>query len=254
MMTRAWGGSVYINGALWFSHTVFLPGDVAYYDAVDWWQVNPVTHAVLQYGRVADPTGTIFYFYPSINVNGAGDALLGYCESSLDMYPSSSYSFHAHTDAANTMESNYLFKLGVAPYDREGTGVERWGDFTGATVDPTDSSFWDFNQWSNVNDAWGTIVANFKVSTNSCPIPSALTSTNVTDSSATFSWSPVSGDSVYYIEYKTLTGNKWILDSTSATTFTIKGLNGATEYLWEVKSVCNLKVNSPYAGRLISLH
>ena len=36
--TRVGNGSVYINGSLWFAHTVFLPATNPTHDGVDWWQ------------------------------------------------------------------------------------------------------------------------------------------------------------------------------------------------------------------------
>ena len=125
------GNTVYINGSLWFTHTVFMPPSNPTYSVVDWWQVNPVTPTVQQFGRVGDASR--FLYYPSIAVNPTNDVILGYCESSSTEYASASYSFHAHTDAPNTMESTYQYKTGLAYYYKDfGSGRNRWGDFSEA--------------------------------------------------------------------------------------------------------------------------
>jgi hypothetical protein len=77
-----------INGSLWFTHAVSLETGGADYSGVDWWQVDPETYTVLQFGRVEDPAGNIFYFYPSLSVNKENDVLLGYSVSSSSMHPS----------------------------------------------------------------------------------------------------------------------------------------------------------------------
>ena len=45
--------------------------------SVQWWQIDPNTLAVLQFGRVDDPNGVEFYGYPSIAVNQNKDVLIG---------------------------------------------------------------------------------------------------------------------------------------------------------------------------------
>jgi len=55
--TRVMNGVVYLNGALWFTHNIFLPANTQNptYSGVDWWQVNPAAMSVTQFGRLADP-------------------------------------------------------------------------------------------------------------------------------------------------------------------------------------------------------
>lgn len=158
----------YINGSLWFSHTVYLPADSPTYSAVDWWQVDPLTPTIQQFGRVGDTTGQTFYFFPSINVNSNNDALLGYSTSSYTTYASSGYVYRSANDASNTMEGGYIYKEGLDPYYKTyGGGRNRWGDFSGTAVDPTNNSFWTFQEYANTPaNNWGTVIAN--VSSPTC--------------------------------------------------------------------------------------
>ena len=153
---------IYIKGSLWFTHTVFLPAGNPTHAAVDWWQVNPATYDLLQFGRIEDNTGSIFYYYPSISVNSEDDALIGYSVSSSGTYVSAAYSFHSSLDAANTMEDNYTYKQGLASYWKDfGSGRNRWGDFSATATDPVDNSFWTFQEFaSSPANTWGTYIAN----------------------------------------------------------------------------------------------
>lgn len=178
---------IYLNSSLWFAHTVFLPANNPTYSGVDWWQLNPSNNSILQYERLADPNGVIFYYYPSISANSYGDALLGYCTSSSGTYASAAYSYHASTDPLSSMESSYTYKSGLAGYYKTyGGGRNRWGDFTGTTTDPVDNSFWNFSQWANTGNDWGTVIAHVPVGSSSCTANAAFSYTTTTSCSAPF--------------------------------------------------------------------
>jgi hypothetical protein len=66
--------------------------------------------------------------------------------------------------SVGTSEPSYTVKRGLAPYVRV-RGANRWGDYTGISVDPTDDSFWVFNQYADTvgstdpggNGRWATV-------------------------------------------------------------------------------------------------
>jgi len=167
--TRVMNGVTFSGGSLWFTHNVFLPANAPTHTGVDWWQVDPVGLTVQQFGRVEDPSANTFYYYPSLAVNAKNDMVLGYCISSTTYYPSSAYSFRYATDPANTLQNTYINRYGMASYDKTfGGGRNRWGDFTGTTVDPVDSSFWNFNQYSGITNSWATEIAHIADSSTHC--------------------------------------------------------------------------------------
>ena len=177
----------YINGSLWFTHAVGLPASNPTYSGVDWWQVNASALTVTQFGRVYDATTPNFYIYPSIRANAAGDALLSYGLSSTSTYASAVYSFHASTDAVNTMQNFYSYKAGVGAYDvTQSFGGNRWGDYFGTAVDPVDNSFWAFGQWANSpsggSGVFGTQIAHVGASVVVHSAPVANFQANVTTS------------------------------------------------------------------------
>jgi hypothetical protein len=153
--------AVYRNGELWFSHNVYLPTASPSYSGVDWWEVNPATPSVTQYGRIADPNGQIFYFYPGMCVDSAGDALIGYTSCSPSTYASAEYSYRAVTDAKNTMEGGYTYNPGLSSYDNSGSGRNRWGDFSYTFMDPVNNSFWTDQEYAySGTNTWATALAN----------------------------------------------------------------------------------------------
>jgi len=169
--TRIGNGCVFANGQLWFTHAIWLPATGTATNAgVDWWEVNPTTQSTTQFGRIASPTNgatVVNYYYPTLAVNSNGDALLGYCVSGADsFYASAAYSFRAGTDPVNTMQQRYIYKAGTAAYYQTLGGTRnRYGDYTGTVVDPSDQSFWNFSEWAYTSTYWGTVIAHVAAAT-----------------------------------------------------------------------------------------
>jgi hypothetical protein len=99
-----------------------------------------------------------FTYYPSVAVNSLGLVAFGYGASAPTTYAGAYAS-------VGTSEQSYTVKGGLAPYNRSAVnGESRWGDYTGISVDPTDDSFWVFNQYAETmgvpssegNGRWGT--------------------------------------------------------------------------------------------------
>ena len=201
--TRVMNGVVYSNHSLWFTHNVFLPADTPTHTGVDWWQIDPATLTVQQFGRLEDTDANTFYFYPSLGVNTHNDMVLGYCISSNSYYPSAGYSMRFAGDAANTLRNTYIYKYGMGSYDKTfGGGRNRWGDFTGTVADPVDGTFWNFNEYSGITNSWATAIAHiadsitgcktaasFIYSTGlSCGAPFSVSFTNLSTSASSSYW------------------------------------------------------------------
>ncbi|HYY56612.1 MAG TPA: proprotein convertase P-domain-containing protein, partial [Pyrinomonadaceae bacterium] len=154
--------TVYRNGSLWCSHTVFLPaGATPTRSAAQWWQLSP-TGTVQQRGRIEDPTGVKFYGYPTLAVNKNNDMLISYSRWSSQQYASANYSFRAGTDPVNTLRSDVVLKSGTAPYNKKFSGTQnRWGDYSNTQVDPVnDLDLWTIQEYASSPlsgfDRWGT--------------------------------------------------------------------------------------------------
>ncbi len=160
---------VYRNGSLWCSHTIFLPSSVAlfttpFHAAAQWWQLSP-DGEVQQLGRIEDPAGIASFAYPSIAVNRCNDVLIGYSSFSPTQFVSADYSFRFASDPPNTLQGDFVFKAGEAPYFKDfGSFRNRWGDYSATVVDPAnDLDFWTLQEYAATpaSFTFGTNVISF---------------------------------------------------------------------------------------------
>jgi hypothetical protein len=148
--------AVWRDGSLWMVATI-LPGTGDPDDdqaTAFWWRIDTTSLAALTVADqgtllgedIATDTST---FFPSIAVNAAGDAVIGFSASAATMYPGAYYATRSPGDAAGTFGSSKVLHAGADYYYRAfGGSRNRWGDYTGATLDPADECFWIYNQWA----------------------------------------------------------------------------------------------------------
>jgi hypothetical protein len=174
--------TVYRNGSLWTAQTIFLPATgTPNRCSVQWWQIDTTAGdlgGIQQLGRIDDPTATQFFAYPSIGVNRENDALVGYSQFSAAQYAGSGFSLRMAGDAPGTLRAGTVLKAGEAPYFKDdGTGDNRWGDFSSTLVDPLDDlSLWTLQQYAATNNNWGTWWGEVSVggpTSSPSPTPSA---------------------------------------------------------------------------------
>ena len=79
-----------------------------------------------------------------------------------------------------------------------------------------------------------------------CGSVSGLTTTAITETSATFNWIAVSGALNYDVDYKTASSSTWlnVVTATTATTVSQAGLVGNTIYDWRVRANCTAGAGS----------
>jgi hypothetical protein len=169
------------NGFLWTCHTVGLSGTNGSYSgdqtgtgldrsAIQWLslEVDNIGSSLgyAAHGRAYDDLSTTnaHYFYmPSIMVNCAGDAVMGFSGSSITNYVGAYYS--SRLPNAVTLVPPRLIRDGLVAYPDN-----RWGDYSATTLDPTDDwSFWTVQQYADPaggNDfgdyPWETVVARIR--------------------------------------------------------------------------------------------
>jgi len=148
------------NGSLWAAQTVFLPAAAPTHAGIQWFQISP-TGAIQQTGRIVDPFANLtmgtFFAYPSIAVNNANDAVIGYSFFSPLIYATSGYSFRSHTDPANIFRATTILRNGLDIYTKDfGSGTVRWGDYSNTMVDPNGNDFWTIQESADLRTANGT--------------------------------------------------------------------------------------------------
>ncbi|HNU15685.1 MAG TPA: zinc-dependent metalloprotease family protein, partial [Chitinophagaceae bacterium] len=104
----------------------------------------------------------------------------------------------------------------------------------------TQGTTYDWRVRATCSGGSGNYVQAQFTTTAPCNAPAGLTSSAITASSATVSWTAVSGANNYTIEYKTTAASTWTT-AASATTSTSQGLSGlsaSTSYDWRVRANC----------------
>jgi len=86
-----------------------------------------------------------------------------------------------------------------------------------------------------------------------CSTPSGLSTSNITISSATANWSPVSGANSYNVDYKQSSSSSWIniTSGTTSLSWNLSGLPASTSFDWRVRTNCS-SGSSGYAQKTFS--
>ncbi len=139
-----------------------------------------------------------YTFFPSVAVNSSGDAIFGFSASASTIYAGAYYAGRASGDDAGTVRESQTIKAGLASYIRTFGGTKnRWGDYTGTSVDPSDDeTFWVFNQYADTKSGstdgyghdgrWGTVYA--KVPVSALPVELSGFEAVAGDNSVTLFW------------------------------------------------------------------
>ncbi len=83
--------------------------------------------------------------------------------------------------------------------------------------------------------------------TTSCDVPSGLTATAITSTSAMLNWTAVTGASSYNVQYKAVSASSWMTASSNTNSTSITGLTAGTAYEFQVQTVCS-SGNSSYSA------
>ena len=88
----------------------------------------------------------------------------------------------------------------------------------------------DYSEWTN-NISFTTTVA--------CPVPTAFTYSNISNTSVTVSWTAGASEGVWNLKYKKTADDEWTeVNGLTSSSYTITGLTGATAYNVQVQADC----------------
>ncbi|HNP21913.1 MAG TPA: discoidin domain-containing protein [Panacibacter sp.] len=79
-----------------------------------------------------------------------------------------------------------------------------------------------------------------KKESGSCPAPTALTASAVTETGASLNWSPIVGIAGYLVQYKTVTAANWQQATTTTNSLQLNNLACNTPYLFHVQTICSV--------------
>jgi hypothetical protein len=176
--------SVIRNGCLWTCQAIGLDGTNGVYlgnetgtnvdrAGVQWLRLGvDAQNGTLSYsthGRVYDRavTNALYYYFPSLMVNCAGDMVMAFSGSGVTNYIGAYYTWRLAGGA--TLDVPRIIRAGVTNYDVPG-GL--WGDYSATSLDPADDwSFWTVQEYAgpegelSTDDHWQTVISKLR------PIP-----------------------------------------------------------------------------------
>ncbi len=246
------------------NHTVDKGNGTA---AIRWYELRSDGSSWSLYQQGTYSPDDTYRWMGSIAMDENGNIALGYSASSSSITPEIRVTGRYANDPLGqmTIQEETVFASPAAQ-----TSVNRWGDYTNMTVDPTDgTTFWYVNEYSNGSWDWSTRVAHFVFEIDTVP-PDAITDLAVSNAFANnviLTWTATGDDgtvgtaSSYDIRYSTspITDANWdnatvypntIHPQASGSTEvdTLTGLDFATTYYFAIKAIDNLGNPSPISN------
>jgi len=154
--------AVFRDGSLWLTaNTACKPsGDKRRRACLRFTQILTGALTVAQDFNVGT-VGTYAY-YAAIQIDNDNNLIAVFSRSSASEFASVYASGRLTTDTLNTLQTPVLIKAGEAPY-----GADRWGDYSGAGIDPSDqTTVWVAGEYALLpagGSEWGTWIAQITI-------------------------------------------------------------------------------------------
>jgi hypothetical protein len=164
---------VWRNNNLWLTTTITPnSGPDAGQTTAHWIRINTSSLTLADQGDIGgeDIASNTYTYYPSVAVNSSGDAKFGFSASAPTNFAGAFVTGRRPGDSPGTIQASEIVHPGEDIYIRTfGTGKNRWGDYSGIALDPSnDDIFWVFNEYALPRDSgtppedgrWGTAWAS----------------------------------------------------------------------------------------------
>ena len=163
--------SIYRGGFLYAVHAV---GSFGSYSSISYYKINPSNNAVID--DAAFGADGYWHFYPAMAVDKDNNIAMTYSRSSLSEYVGAYFNSRLNTDPPNTFNGSGVLKAGEGNYNVVGGGRNRWGDYMGMWLDPSDeNNIWMHTEYAKApSNTWANRVGLLRLS----PYSSARVFTN----------------------------------------------------------------------------
>ena len=140
------------SGSIWFSQTINHDGRAA----VRWHQFK-LDGTRVQTGLIADPASS--FIQTSIAVNRQNDVLVGFQETSPNMFISGRATYRLANDPAGTLKPHIKLAEGLAA-----TEGGAWGDYSGSIIDGDNfMDLWTVQSVANAQGKGTTVIAKIPI-------------------------------------------------------------------------------------------
>ncbi|MDB6026036.1 MAG: hypothetical protein JWM68_2259, partial [Verrucomicrobiales bacterium] len=179
------------NGKLWTTANLAVdntgsPSGTDTRMGVRWYQLQNLatgqTPSVAQSGTVFQPsasntTDQRSYWMGSVMVSGQGHAAMGFSVAGVNERINAGYCGRLATDPAGTMQTPALYTSTTSAYnpvDSASAPINRWGDYSYTSLDPTDDmTMWTIQEFCNAANSYGVQVIKLLA-----PLPATASSCN----------------------------------------------------------------------------
>jgi len=141
--------------ALLATHSVGSPSGIR------WYELRSPGNAPFVFQQGTFSPDSNYRWMGSIAMDSAGNIAVGYSVSSATMHPAIRYSGRFPSDPLGSLQAETSIFEGPGS---QTTTLNRWGDYSGMTVDPIDDcTFWYANEYLPANGTfnWSTRIASF---------------------------------------------------------------------------------------------
>ena len=158
---------LYRNGFLWVTHSVAFTGG---YSGVNYVKINVSSNTAVEDYTIGSSGN--YFFYPAIGVDQDMNILLNFSRSGDNEYAGAFYLSRRNSDPPGTFTSVTPLQIGKAHYFKDfSSGRNRWGDYNGSWLDPSDPyNFWTITEYAETPaNTWACRVGNIRL----LPFPGA---------------------------------------------------------------------------------
>ncbi len=227
---------VYRDSSLWFVHCV-ASGTGDTYSSIRYLRINPFTNTLKE--DVIFGQEGYWYFYPALMVDKFKDLVITYSRSSLTEYVGAYLCGRRDSDPPG-LSTSVPLKYGESNYVRlDWWGNNRWGDYMGAALDPTDEeAIWSFTEYAaSPANTWGTWVGKVKIHLGAPILGSPPNNETHQPTTLTLQWNPSPGASEYHLQVSidSLFAATVYEDSSLTVTSQQVGPLDTTKYYWRVR-------------------
>jgi hypothetical protein len=119
------------------------------------------------------------------------------------------------------------------------TGTSATNSFNASGLAAGTNYEWQVQTVCSGGSSGFTSSTTFATSVPPCSVPTGMNTISITTSSATFSWTAVSGAISYNVHYRVVGTSSWNNVSSSISSYNASGLSAGTNYEWQVQTVCS---------------
>jgi hypothetical protein len=128
--------------------------------SIHWFQIRAAAPGLVQQGVFG--AGNVHSFFPACCPDANGNMIMVFARSGTNEYGSVYYTGRKSTDPLGTLQPSTLLKAGVANYvEKDNSGRNRWGDYSGVCADPANpKGIWFYGEFAAAVNKWGTWVGS----------------------------------------------------------------------------------------------